>query len=347
MTQQQKDERFMRAAIKEAQKSVGRTSPNPAVGAMLVIQNRIVARGHHRQAGFAHAEVECLRNFRRPIPKQATLYVTLEPCSTIGRTGACTDEIIKSGVKTVVVGATDVNPRHSGRGIELLRNAEIEVRTGILAAECVALNEAFNKWIVTGKPFVIAKCGMSLDGRLTRPAGESRWITSVSARRHAQQLRSQVDAIIVGAETVRMDNPRLTVRGVRDAKQPLRIVITRTGKLPRRAHLFSDRFAEKTLVYQSKSLNFVLRDLGKKNVTSLLIEGGGDVLGQALDERKIDKVHLYLSPIFTGGPVLAFAGNGVDLTREAGRLERMQYQRLGQDVCIIGYLKYPPHVATE
>src|SRR5262249_43906760 len=162
-------------------------------------------------------------------PTRATLYVTLEPCSTAGRTGLCTDAMIKAQVKNVVVGATDVNPRHCGRGIVKLRNAGIRVREGILAEECTRLNEAFNKWIVTSPPFGIAKCGMSLDGRLPRRPGEPRWITEPAARREVHQLRARVDAVLVGAETVRTDNPRLTVRGLRGARQPLRVVLTRSG----------------------------------------------------------------------------------------------------------------------
>ncbi len=337
----------MRVALEEARKSLGRTSPNPAVGAVLVIQNQIVARGHHRRAGLPHAEIECLRDFGRAIPKDAVLYVTLEPCSTAGRTPACTDEIMKSGVRTVVIGTTDVNPRHSGRGIELLRNAGIKVRTNVLAAGCAALNEAFNKWIVTGQPFVIAKCGMSLDGRLARPPGEPRWITSAAARRHAHRLRAEVDAILVGAETVRTDNPRLTVRGVRGSAQPLRVVVTRSGKLPRRAHIFTDSFANRTLVFHGKSLKHVLRDLGKRNVTSVLIEGGGNVLGQALDGRHIDKVHIYVGSIFTGGPVVAFAGRGTNAPSNAPYLERIQYSRVQPDLFISAYPRYRPRVAAE
>src|SRR4030095_3177648 len=166
-------------------------------------------------------------------------YVTLEPCSTEGRTAPCTDAILRAGVRSVVVGAIDVNPRHSGKGIVQLRNAGVRVRDGVLADECAQINEAFNKWIVTGRPFVIAKCGVSRDGGLTRPAGESRWMTGGSVRRHAHQLRARVDAILVGAETVRADNPRLTGRGVRGARQPWRVVLSRSGKLPQRAHLFS------------------------------------------------------------------------------------------------------------
>src|SRR6184192_2320913 len=206
MARVHRHEDFMRAALNEAKKALGQTSPNPAVGAVLVIDNRIVAKGHHREAGRPHAEIECLRDFGTPVPARSTLYTTLEPCSTVGRTGACTDAIISARVRSVVIGAADINPRHCGRGVVQLRKAGVTVREGVLAEECTRLNEAFNKWIVTGSPFVIAKCGMSVDGRLTRPPGESRWITGRDARRHAHQLRACVDAVLVGAETVRADN---------------------------------------------------------------------------------------------------------------------------------------------
>lgn len=330
-------EKFMRAALVEAEKALGLTSPNPAVGAVLVINNRVVAKGHHREAGARHAEIECLRNFGAPIPPHATLYVTLEPCSTIGRTAPCTDAIIKAGLKELVVGATDLNPRHSGRGIVALRKAGIRVLDGVLAAECARLNEAFNKWIVTGRPFVIAKCGMSLDGRLTRPPGEPQWITGRDARRDARQLRASADAVLVGAETVRVDNPRLSVRDVRRTRQPWRIVLTRSGRLPRNAHLFADKFAARTLIYKRKSLATVLSDLGKRCITSVLIEGGGEVLGEALDKRLIDKVQIYLGPILTGGPVVAFPGEGARKTAEALPLREIAYQQISQNICISAY----------
>jgi diaminohydroxyphosphoribosylaminopyrimidine deaminase/5-amino-6-(5-phosphoribosylamino)uracil reductase len=336
-----RDEEFMRAALNEAKKALGQTSPNPAVGAILVIDNRIAAKGHHRRAGGDHAEIACLRDFGARVPARATLYVTLEPCSTAGRTAACTDAIIQAGVKNVVVGATDVNPRHTGKGIMQLLNAGIKVREDILGDECARLNEAFNKWIVTRRPFVIAKCGMSLDGRLTRPAGEPGWITDPLARRHARRLRAHVDAILVGAETVRVDNPRLTVRDVRQVRQPWRIVLTWSGKLPRRAHLFSDRFASRTLIYRGKSLASVLKNLGNRGVTSVLIEGGGEVLGQALDARLIDKVQLYLGPILSGGPVIAFPGRGAKNTANGLRLRCVSYRQIGQSLCITAYPDVP------
>src|SRR6266567_691844 len=267
-----RNEEFMRAALREARKALGQTSPNPVVGAVLVIDNRIVAKGHHREAGRDHAEIECLRGFGADVPARATLYVTLEPCSTAGRTAPCTDAILKAGVRSVVVGAIDVNPRHRGKGIAQLRNAGVKVRQGVLVDECARVNEAFNKWIVTGQPFVIAKCGMSLDGRLTRPAEEPRWITGSSARRHARELRAHIDAVLVGAETIRRDNPRLTLRKGPRRTQPWRVILTKSGRLPQKANVFRDSQRERTLVYRSQSLRAVLRDLGRREITSVLIE---------------------------------------------------------------------------
>jgi diaminohydroxyphosphoribosylaminopyrimidine deaminase/5-amino-6-(5-phosphoribosylamino)uracil reductase len=181
---------------------------------------------------------------------------------------------------------------------------------------------------------------MSLDGRLTAPRLESQWLTSPASRRHAQELRAGVDAILVGAETIRADNSRLTVRGNPEAKQPRRIVLSRSGKLPRTARVFTDRFAEQTTVYREMNLGDVLRRLGADEITSVLIEGGGDVLGQALDQRLIDKVQIYAAPIFTGGPTTAFGGAGVDSTQHAARLSRVRYEKIADDICVIGYPTY-------
>ena len=328
---------FMKAALREARKGLGKTSPNPAVGAVLVIDGRIRARGYHARAGAPHAEIECLRQFGEPVPKRAVLYVTLEPCATTGRTGPCTKAILDAGVRQVVIGATDPNPKQAGRGIRILKKAGMDVRTGVLADGCARLNEAYNKWITTGQPFVIAKCGMTLDGRLTRPGSEPRWITSAASRRRTHQLRAQIDAILIGANTLRADNPRLTVRGVRGATQPWRIVVSRSTRLPKNAHLFTDRFADRTMVCREKNLRTLLRKLGEKEITSLLIEGGGEILGEALNARLVDKVQIYLGPMFTGGPVIAFGGNGAGSTSEAARLERVEYEQIGNDICVTGY----------
>src|SRR5213082_2042539 len=296
--QQSNHEKFMRVALVEAEKGSGTTSPNPAVGAVLVLRNRMIARGHHRRAGSDHAEIDCLRKFADPIPAEAVLYVTLEPCSTRGRTAPCANYIIQRGVRRVVIGAVDPNPKHRGRAIGLLHAAGVDVRTSVLENECTRLNEAFNKWIVTGEPFVIAKCGMSLDGYLTRPPGESQWLTSESSRAQAYKLRALVDAILVGAETIRRDNPRLTVRRGPRRTQPWRVILTKSGRLPQNATIFRDSKKERTLVYRNRSLRAILRDLGRREITSVLIEGGGNVLSQALDQRLIDKVQIYIAPLF-------------------------------------------------
>jgi diaminohydroxyphosphoribosylaminopyrimidine deaminase / 5-amino-6-(5-phosphoribosylamino)uracil reductase len=347
MPKQNADEKIMRTALVEAKKGLGTTSPNPAVGAVLVWRNRIIARGHHRRAGGDHAEIDCLRKLADPVPAEAVLYVTLEPCSTRGRTAPCANYIIQRAVRRVVIGAVDPNPKHRGRAIGLLRGAGVDVSTGVLEEECTRLNEAFNKWIVSGEPFVIAKCGMSLDGYLTRPAGETRWLTSESSRTHAHQLRALVDAIIVGAETIRRDNPRLTVRKGPRRTQPWRVILTKSGRLPEKAKVFRDSERERTLVYRSRSMRAVLRDLGRREITSVLIEGGGDVLSQALDQRLIDKVQIYIAPLFTGGGVLAFGGRGAASTQRSLRLDSPRYERIGQDIYITGYPKKATDFTAE
>ena len=234
------DEKFMRLALREARRGIGSTSPNPAVGAVIVRSGRVIAKGWHKRAGQPHAEVEALRALKNPAAaKGATIYITLEPCCTHGRTPPCTEALIAAGFARVVLGATDPNPAHAGRAVPILKKAGIRVTCGILAAECEALNVAFNKWGATGMPFVIAKAGMSLDGRLSRPPGEGQWLTSALSRADAMHLRASVDAILIGAGTLRTDNPRLTLRGVA-GRQPLRVVITRSGRIPNDAHLFTD-----------------------------------------------------------------------------------------------------------
>ena len=342
------DQRFMRAALREAGRGLGHTSPNPTVGAVIVRGGRIVARGYHRRAGQPHAEIEALRALKRlELACGATLYVTLEPCSTHGRTPPCVEAILRAGFAGVVIGAIDPNPAHAGRGVALLRAGGVKVTTGVLADECRALNVAFNKWIVTGMPWVIAKAGMSLDGRLTRPPGEGQWITSPAARADAQEIRARVDAILIGAGTLRADNPRLTVRGIPGARQPWRVVITRGGALPAEAHLFQDAHRDRTLVYHRRPLRSVLRDLGKKGVTSVLIEGGTRVLGEAFDRRLVDEVQFYVAPLLLGGPQVVVGGRGVGATTEAPQLLEPTYQRIGDDLRLRALVNYPSPANKE
>jgi diaminohydroxyphosphoribosylaminopyrimidine deaminase/5-amino-6-(5-phosphoribosylamino)uracil reductase len=333
------DEKYMRAALKEAAKGIGQTSPNPAVGAVVVSNGKVIARGWHRKAGLPHAEIEALKKVKNA--QGAAIYVTLEPCSTHGRTPPCVEAIIAAGIKRVVIGAIDPNPAHAGRAVKILKNSGIEVTAGVLGAECNALNKAFNKWIVTKTPWVIAKAGMSLDGRIARPPGEGQWITSPASREHAQSLRARVDAILIGAGTLRADNPRLTVRGIEGARQPWRVVLTRSGKLPPKAHLFTDAHKERTLIYQNMTLRAVLRHLGTQQVTSVLIEGGGEVLGQAFDRQLVDEVHFYIAPLLIGGPKVAVAGLGAGSNDKAARIKNPCYESIGEDLHVSGEMEYP------
>lgn len=307
-------------------------------------KGKIIGRGWHRKAGEPHAEIEAIRSLKRPADAAgATIYVTLEPCSTHGRTPPCCDAIRANGFARVVIGAVDPNPAHAGRGVEILRAAGIEVEAGILAEECTALNRAFNKWIVTRVPWVIAKAGMSLDGRFTRPPGEGQWLTSPESRAHAMGLRASVDAILVGAETVRADDPQLTLRGLPDfaEKQPWRVVLTRSGDLPQKAKLFTDAHRERTLVFQRKPLRSVLRELGKRGISSVLIEGGGEVLGEAFDRRLVDEAHFYLAPMLCGGPTV-IGGRGAATSWDSVLLNGAHYDRIGDDLHISGFTLQKP-----
>ena len=336
------DEKHMRAALREAARGVGQTSPNPAVGAVIVRGGRVLARGFHQRAGLPHAEFEALRMLKNPaLACGATIYVTLEPCSTHGRTPPCVEALIGAGFARVVIGALDPNPAHAGRGVGLLRAAGIAVTCGVLASECRELNAGFNKWIVTRMPLVIAKAGMSLDGRITRPPGEGQWLTSAASRADAMRLRAQVDAILIGARTLRADNPRLTVRGIPDARQPWRVVFARDAAVPQDAHIFTDEHRDRTLVFRGQSLRAVLRELGRREITSVLLEGGGRVLGEAFDRRLVDRVQFYVAPLLCAGPVPAVGGRGVGATVEAPLLRNPRYDRIGGDLRLTAEVDYP------
>ncbi len=328
------DAMFMAAALDEARKGVGKTSPNPAVGAVIVSGGKIIATGFHRAAGQPHAELEALRRLPQAADAAGSaIYITMEPCSTVGRTPPCTSAIIEHRFARVVYGATDPNPAHAGRAESILAAAGISVTRGVLAGECTEINEAWNHWIRTSLPFVIAKCGMSLDGRISsHPSG--RWITSLAARRDTMALRATVDAVLVGGQTARDDNPHLTVRGIRGARQPWRVVWSPSGDLPQSLHLFTDRHRDKTLVVQHSRLCEVLEDLGRRDITSVLIEGGGRTLGAAFDKGLVQRIEFYIAPALLGGPVAAVGGVGVASNAKAIPLLEVQYKTVGADLKI-------------
>jgi diaminohydroxyphosphoribosylaminopyrimidine deaminase/5-amino-6-(5-phosphoribosylamino)uracil reductase len=323
----ERDEAMMRLAIREARKGIGKTSPNPAVGAVLVRNGELLSKGWHRAAGKPHAEIEALRKVSNSTG--CTLYVTLEPCSTHGRTPPCTAAIIQSGISRVVFGATDPNPAHAGRAVKILKKAGVEVSTGVLASECRELNAAWNKWIATGLPYVTAKAGMSLDGRIASFPGR-RWITSEAARADAMKLRANCDAILVGAETVRVDDPHLTLRGVGKARQPWRVVWSRSGEIPPGSKILTDEFRERTMVFQGKSLRAVLRGLGRRGIQHVLIEGGGRTHGEAFDLGLVDRVVFYVASVLLGGNTPAVGGRGKNDIQLANPL----YKKVGADLRI-------------
>jgi diaminohydroxyphosphoribosylaminopyrimidine deaminase/5-amino-6-(5-phosphoribosylamino)uracil reductase len=355
------DERFMRRALALARRGLGKTSPNPAVGAVLVRKGRVVGEGWHQKAGRPHAEALALRGVKA---RGTTLYVTMEPCCTWGKTPPCTEAIIAAGVRRVVVAALDPNPKHNGRGIIVLRHGGVRVEWGLLAGEATAMNEAFNKWITTGMPLVIAKAAMSLDGKIATRTGDSKWITSEAARREAHKLRAGVDAIMVGANTVTRDDPKLTLRhGVR-GRQPWRVVVDARGQTPTKARLFTDAERKRTIVVTTDlspsrwrerlivrgvhvvvvkqnrarvDLRAALRALGKRDVTSVLVEGGGELIGSFFDARLVDRVSLFYAPIVIGGrgAVTAVAGEGVASVRTAMRLKDCHWRRIGKNELLV------------
>ena len=329
----------MREAIKLAGKAAGKTRPNPAVGCVIVKNGRIVGRGWHRRAGKPHAEVEALRSLRSPaLARGSTAYVTLEPCCTHGRTPPCTRALIDAGVSRVVVGAIDPNPKHRGRGLRLLAKAGMKTKCGVLAEECAALNPEFEHAMRTGLPWVIAKCGMSLDGRLTRPPGEGQWITSPAARRDAMKMRATVDAIMVGAGTVRADDPALTVRGIRGAKQPLRVIWAPRAMPPKASKLMREMTKDSVLVLRQKNLRAALRELARRGVQRVLLEGGGHTLGCAFDGKLVQEVVFYVAPILSGGSVPAVGGRGAGRIGNALALKDVTYRRVAGCLRISGRL---------
>ena len=326
------DEQFMRRALELARRGAGQTSPNPVVGAVVVQAGKIIGEGWHQRAGAAHAEINALRGTDA---RRATLYVTLEPCCTHGRTPPCTDAIVAAGIRRVVVAATDPNPRHRGRGLKVLRQAGIKVETGLLAEAATGLNAAFNKWITTGRPLVIAKAALSLDGKMATRTGDSKWITSEAARQEAHRLRASVDAVMVGANTVIADDPQLTLRhGVR-GRQPWRVVVDGRGRCRLDARLFTDKLSSRTIMVTSKEspedwrrqlalrgvvvlvlpgkggrvdLPVALRELGRMDVTSVLVEGGRQLLEAMFEAGAVDRVVFFYAPkVIAGGAKVARA----------------------------------------
>jgi len=358
-------ERFMRRALRLAARGFGRTSPNPAVGSVIVKNGRIIAEGYHKKAGGPHAEAAALAALKNRA-KDATIYVTLEPCCNFGRTPPCTDAIISSGVKEVVIGTVDPNPKVSGRGISLLEEAGLAVTFGVLERECRALNASYNKYMTAGLPFVTLKLAQTLDGKTATASGESRWITSEASRKFVHRMRSVTDAVMVGSSTVRADDPELTVRHTR-GKDPLKVVLDSTLKTPLKARVFKggrlvifttasagaakikkakEAGAEVVVVPAVKgglSLKRVLKELAKRQIVSVLVEAGPTLAASLLRAGLVDKLSVFVSPTVMGSEGLAAVGPlGVKRLKDALKLGLLSIRKSGADILVEADLISPP-----
>lgn len=372
-------ELFMRQAITLAQRAWGDTHPNPLVGAVLVEDGQVVAEGWHARAGEAHAEVAALRALGRRPRAGATLYVTLEPCCTHGRTPPCVDAIVDAGITRVVAGTADPNPAHAGRGFELLRAGGVTVETGVLEAECADLNLVFNHWITTGTPLLAAKSGVTLDGRVATRTGDSKWITGEAARANGHHWRRYFPAIAVGAGTVRADNPRLTARSNGQEWCPWRLVfdgLLRTVVDKAMPGVYTDEFRERTIVVTTAhgGLGYVrkLNSLGVKTwvlasaspkvnfqdfrqkcaaegISGVLFEGGAHLLTELLQARELDYFFVYHAPVLfaddKGRSILG--GMRTETLGNAVRLAGVRHEVHGDDTLTRGFLRYPDKMFVD
>ncbi len=364
------DIRFMKEALRLAKKGLGRTSPNPAVGAVIVRKGHIIASGYHKKAGGHHAEVEALSMLGGKAEVGDTLYVNLEPCNHYGKTPPCTMAILKSGLKKVVIGMLDPNPGVRGGGAGFLLERGIEIKSGVLESECRRLNEVFIKYIITGRPFVIAKSALTMDGWSATSAGHSKWVTGDKSRNFVHRLRDRVDGVLVGVGTIIADDPSLTARiGNRRGRDPIRIIVDTHLRIPQDARVLNLDSDSITLLATGKDikpglLNKVERDgvsivrcpvrngrvdlkslmieLGKMSVTSLMVEGGSSIMGSMIREMLIDKFYIFKAPRIFGGD------DGFPMARGAGPvmmdksllIRDISTRRFGGDVLVTGYADY-------
>ncbi len=374
------DETFMRRALALAQKAWGQTHPNPMVGAVIVEDGQVVAEGFHVRDGGPHAERVALQALGRPPKPSATLYVTLEPCSTSGRTGACCDAIREAGIRRVVVGATDPFPPHAGRGFTLLKEAGIEVVAGVLADDCVDLNLIYNHWVTRQTPLLAGKSAMTLDGRIATRTGDSQWITNERSRADVHRWRRLFPGIAVGAGTVAADNPRLTSRREgQDDWCPWRFVfdgrlrLWNDRLLP---NLFTDRYRERTIVVttQHGGLGYVrkLVDLGVKvwilesptvrvnlaafrarcaaeKITGVYFEGGAQLLSELVQLRELDYLFIYRSSLLFADERAksAFSGLRSDKLAHSVRLASVRHETFGDDFLVRGTVSYPSSLQVD
>jgi diaminohydroxyphosphoribosylaminopyrimidine deaminase/5-amino-6-(5-phosphoribosylamino)uracil reductase len=362
---------YMECALSLARLAVGYTSPNPAVGAVVVKDGLFAGMGYTQPAGSDHAEVVALRQAGDKA-RGAAMYVTLEPCCHYGRTPPCTRAIIDAGISEVHVATLDPNPLVSGRGISKLNEAGIKTYVGAYQQEAYEINEAYIKFITTGLPFVIAKFATSLDGKIATKTGDSKWVSNEESRKYVHTLRHRVDAIMVGVNTIIIDNPSLTARGCCCGKggmtkvQPLRLVVDSKGRVPPEALVFKQpgetlvavvepldprkkgeftQIGVEVLELPGKEglvdIEELLKALGSREIVTVLVEGGSKLLGSLFDHCLVDKVLAFVSPIIVGGDEAktAVGGDGVGSVAEALRLGRVKTESFGDNILVSGYVK--------
>ena len=349
----------MRLTINLAKKGMGKTSPNPLVGAVMVKNDQIISKGYHKRFGEPHAEVNALKACKDKA-KNATLYVNLEPCCHHGKTPPCTDIIKRSGIRKVVCATLDPNPQVNGRGIKTLKESGVEVELGILEEEAKKLNEIYLKFITTGLPFVMLKIAQTLDGRIATKLGHSKWITQKDSRRFVHSLRSWVDAVLVGANTVKEDDPELTIHNVR-GEDPIRIILDSAEKLSNNSKVIKEnkngktiiattdqktkgKFKEKVEIWNLKKhrdskvdLVQLLKKAGENQITSLLVEGGRGVFTSFLKEKLVDKIYYFLSPKILGKGLNSFGDLGIKEISDSITLRDCEIKRFESDLLVIGY----------
>ncbi|MBI2018424.1 bifunctional diaminohydroxyphosphoribosylaminopyrimidine deaminase/5-amino-6-(5-phosphoribosylamino)uracil reductase RibD [Candidatus Daviesbacteria bacterium] len=329
------DEFFINETLKLAKKGVSWTYPNPMVGALIVKGGRMIGKGYHKVFGLPHAEIEALQKCKEN-PKGATLYVNLEPCSHFGKTPPCVDTIIQAGITRVVCATLDPNPKVRSFGLAKLQKAGIEVLVGVLESEARTLNEAFFTFHEKKRPFIALKFAASLDGKIATRTGESKWITNEKARKYARSLRGQYQAVLVGINTVLKDNPHLGVR-MKGKKDPLRIILGQRVQIPDDAQVLRD---QNVLIIKAKKIHDLLSVLREKEIISILVEGGGSVLGSFVDAKVVDKVYAFHAPILVGGKkaISAIAGQGVQTISQSIHLKNLSYKRFDDNLLTIGYV---------
>lgn len=338
----EQDMQFMGFALDEARKAWGQTTPNPMVGAVVVKDGVVVGRGYHHGAGLPHAEPNALKDAGEQA-RGATLYVTLEPCCTYGRTPPCTEAVKAAGISRVVIGCLDPNPKHAGRALKILNEAGIETKHDVLADECRKLNKGFFTWITEKRPYVLLKMAMTLDGKIATESGDSKWVTGSDARCCVQQLRRLSDAVMVGGETARLDNPSLLVREPSDwNRQPLRFVWT-SRPLDASLSMLQDGGPKPEAVKPCDAASWreFLLELGRREVMFLLLEGGGELAGNALQSGIVDEVAFFIAPKLLcgrGSRVVVGGGNPSSLA-DALQLQDVHIEQLGCDILYSGTLK--------